>query len=92
MMYLVAFLQSAQDRDGVLHARLLDHDWLETPFERGILFNIFAVLVERGGADGAKLAAGQLRLEQVRSIDGAFRRARADNGVQFVDEQNDLAI
>ena len=54
-----------------------DHDGLETPFERGVLFDVLAVFVERGGADSAQLAAGKLRLQHVRGVGGAFRRPGA---------------
>ena len=52
----------------------------------------FAILVERGRADGAQFAARELRLEHVGGVHRAFGRARADDGVQLVDEQDDLAF
>ena len=33
MMHFIAFLETAQDGDGILHAWLFDHDWLEASFE-----------------------------------------------------------
>ena len=45
---LVALLQTAQDRDGVLDSRFIDHDRLETTLQRGVLLDILAVLVQRG--------------------------------------------
>ena len=50
----------------------------------------FAVLVERGGADGVQLAARQHRLEHVGGVHRAFGGARADDRVQLVDEEDDL--
>ena len=88
---LVALLQAAQDRDRVRHRRLADEDRLEAPLERGVLLDVLAVLVERGRADAAQLAAGEHRLEHVRGVDGALGRAGADDRVQLVDEQDDLA-
>ena len=86
---LVALLQAAQDRDGVLDRRLIDQDRLEAPFQGGILLDVLAVLVERGGADAVQLAAGQHRLEQVAGVHRPFGLAGADDGVQLVDEQDD---
>ena len=40
-------------------------DRLKAPLQRRVFFNIFAVLVDRGCADGAQLAASQHRLEYV---------------------------
>ena len=36
---------------------------LEAALERGVLLEVLAVLVERGGADGLQLAASEHRLE-----------------------------
>jgi hypothetical protein len=82
-------LRPAQDRDRVLDGRLADHDGLEAPLERGVLLDVLLVLVERRRADRAQLAAGQHRLEQVGGVDGALRRARAHDGVQLVEEEDD---
>jgi len=43
-------------------------------------------------ADGPEFAAGQRRLEHVGGVNGTFRCARADQGMQLVDEQDDLAL
>ena len=85
---LVALLEPAQDRDRVLDGRLADHHGLEAALERGVLLDVLAVLVERRRADGAQLAAGEHRLEQVGGVDGALGGARADDRVQLVDEQD----
>ena len=68
MVHLVAVLQSAQDADGVLHRRLTDEHLLEAPLQRGVLFDVLAVLVERGGADQSQFAAGQHRLDHVAGV------------------------
>jgi hypothetical protein len=53
---------------------------------------VLAVLVERGGADAAQLAAGEHGLEHVAGVHRALGGAGADDGVQLVDEQDDLAL
>ena len=65
VVHVVAFLEPAQDGDGVLDARLADGDGLEAAFERGVLFDVFAVFVERGRADAPELAARERGLEHV---------------------------
>ena len=57
----------------------------------GVLLDVLAVLVERGRADGAQLAAREHRLEQVGGVDGTLGAAGADDRVQLVDEQHDVA-
>ena len=91
-MQLVLLLEAAQDRDGVLDRRLVDEDRLEAAGQRGILLDVLAVFVERGGADAMQLAAGQRRLQQVRGVHRAVRLAGADQRVHLVDEQDDVAV
>ena len=43
-------------------------------------------------ANAAQLTTSKRRLQHVRSIDRAFRSARADECVQLVDEQNDMSL
>ena len=91
VVVFVALLEPAQDRDRVGHVGLADEDRLEPALERRVLFDVLAELVERGRPDRAELAAGEHRLEQVRGVDRALGRAGADDRVQLVDEEDDLA-
>ena len=89
---LVALLQAAQDRDRVGDGRLADEDGLEAPLERGVLLDVLAVLVERRRADAARSSPrASIGLSMLRGVDGALGRARADDRVQLVDEDDDLA-
>ena len=91
VVHLVAVFEPAQDADGVFHRRLADEHLLEATFQRGVLFDVLAVLVERGGADQAQLAAGQHRLDHVAGVHRRLAgRAGPDDGVQLVDEGDDL--
>ena len=92
VVHLVALAQAAQDRDRVRHRGLADEHGSETPLEGGVLLDVLAVLVERGRADRAQLAAGEHGLEQVGRVDRALGCARADDRVQLVDEQDDAAV
>ena len=92
VVLLEALLEAAQDRDGVLLARRIDHHGLEAPLERRVLLHVLAVLVERRRADAVQLAARQERLEHVARVRRAFRLPRADDGVDLVDEEDDLAV
>ena len=92
VMHFVFFFQAAKNRDGVFDVGLADEDDLEAAFERGVFLDVLAVFVERGGADGAQFSASERGLEHVGGIDRAFGCAGADERVQFVDEENDLAL
>ncbi len=91
-MRLVLLFEAAQDRDRVLEARLLDHDRSEAPFERRVLLDVFAILVEGRRANQVQLAAREHRLEQVARVHRTFGLARADDRVQLVDEEDDLPL
>ena len=90
MVLLVPLLQATKDGNRVLDSGLIDHHRLEPAFEGGVLLDVLAIFIERGGADAVQLAAGQHRLEQVAGVHRAFRLAGADDGVQLVDEEDDL--
>ena len=53
---------------------------------------MLAIFVQRRRAHAAQFAARELRLHDIRRVSRAFRRARADERVQFVNEQNDFAF
>ena len=88
---LVLLLEAAEDADGLLDGRLSHQNRLEPALERRVLLDVLAVLRQRGGADAAQLAAGERRFEQIRRVHGALGGAGADEGVELVDEENDLA-
>ena len=88
---LVAVAQALEDVDGQRHRRLVDLDRLEAPLERGVLLEVLAVLVDRRRADGLQLAARQHRLEDRGRVDRTLGGAGADQGVDLVDEQDDVA-
>ncbi len=85
--HLVPFAQTAQNRNRLLDCRRLDQHRCEPTFERGVFFDMLAVLIERGRADKSDFPARQRRFEHVGGIHRAFGRSRADNRVHFVDEQ-----
>ena len=62
---------------------------LEAAFESGVLFDIFAVFVHGGGADALQFAAREGRFNDIGGIHGTFGRAGADEGMKFVDKEED---
>ena len=86
----VTVAQTFEDGDRVLFARLSDLDGLEAAFEGGVLLDILAVLFEGRRADNLEVAARQRGLEDISRVGGAFCRAGADDGVQLVDEEDDV--
>ena len=91
VVLLVPIAQTLEDLDGVRDGGLLDLDGLEAPLERGVLLEVLAVLVERGGTDRLELTTCEHRLEDAGGVDGSLGRTRADERVQLVDEEDDVA-
>ena len=88
----VALFKTAQNGDGVFHRRFTDIYRLKAPLKRGIFFDVLAIFVERGSTDRAQLTARQSGLEHVGSVHGAFGSACADECVQLIDEEDNLAF
>ena len=91
-MQLVALLESPQDRDGALHARLADEDLLEPALKGRILLDVLVVLVKGRRADAVELAAGKGGLEHIAGVKRAVCLAGAYDGMDLVDEEYDLAL
>ena len=70
---------------------LLDLDRGEAALERSVLLEVLTVLVEGGRSDGLQLTASQHRLEDRRRVDRALGGTCADERVELVDEQDDVA-
>ena len=87
MVDFIALFEAAQNRNGVLHGRLVDQDRLKTAFQGGIFFDMFPVFIERRGADEVQLAPRQQRLQQISRVHRAFGCSGPDDRMQFVDEQ-----
>ena len=89
---LVAFLESTQNGDRVLDARLIDVYRLEAPLERRILFDVLTVFVERSRTHHAQLSPREHRLEHVAGIHRAFSLAGSHQRVHLVDEDDEPAL
>ena len=92
VMRFVLLLQTAQNRDGVLDRRFVDHDLLETTLQRRVLFDVLAVFVKRGRTDHMEFAARERRLQHVARVHAAFGLPGAHHRVEFVDEEDDAAL
>ena len=88
---LVDLAQTLQDLDGHRDRGLLHLDGLEAALEGGVLFDVLAVLVDGRGAHRLQFTAGQHRLQNRRRVDGTFGGPGAHQGVDLVDEQDDVA-
>ncbi len=92
-LHLVMLLKNTGDttqhENGDRFRRLIYLDDLETTGERRILLDMLLVLGPGRCRDRAKLTARQRRLQQIGRITGSCRAAGADQGVRFVDEEDD---
>ena len=91
VVVLVALAQALEDLHGVRDRRLVDLDLLEAALERGVALEVLAVLVERRRADRLQLAAGERGLQDRGRVDRALGGAGADQVVELVDEEDDVA-
>ena len=92
VVILVALFQSAQDADGIFGRRFVHEHRLEASLQRLVLLEILLVFLQRGGADTAQFAARQGWFQDVGSIHCSIASSRTDQGVNFVDEEDDIAV
>ena len=92
VMNLVAFLQPAEDGDGVLDTRLFDQHLLETALEGRVFLQVLTILIQRRCADAMQLAPGERGFQHVAGVHRPFCFARSHHGVDFIDEEDDVAL
>mmetsp|Transcript_40635 Transcript_40635/g.96532 ORF Transcript_40635/g.96532 Transcript_40635/m.96532 type:complete len:358 (-) Transcript_40635:693-1766(-) len=93
VVHLEPVRDAPEDLDRLRDRRLPHIDWLEAPFERRVLLDVAAVLLDGRGSDAFEVPPRESRLEEVggvhpRVVPGA---ARAHQHVQLVDEEDDAA-
>src|SRR5439155_25098030 len=76
---------------GVVDRRLVEADLLEAPLEGGVALQVLAVLVQSRRADRLQLAARERRLQDRSRVDRALGGAGADEVMELVDEEDDVA-
>src|SRR4051794_26845559 len=91
VVLFVALAQPFEDLHRVLGRGLVDPDLGEASLQCRVALEVLAVLVEGGGADRLQLAAGQGRLQDRGRVDRALGGAGADQVVELVDEEDDVA-
>ena len=89
---LVALAHALEDPERLLLVRRRHRDGLEPAQERAVLLDVLAVLLERRRADAGDLAARQRGLEDVRGVERTLGRARADQRVDLVDEDDEVLV
>ena len=90
-MDFVAFLQATQNGNRILNTRFLDKNGLEPAFQGAVFFNILPVLIKGRSPNAAEFTAGQHRFQDIAGIHGPFRSTGSDDGMEFIDEHDDLS-
>src|SRR5262249_48262346 len=82
---------SEQNLARIFNGRLIDLDEPESSRQSFVFGDVFLVFGHRSGADDANLASGERRFEHICGI-GACAQSRtcADDGMCFIDEQNQI--
>ena len=88
---LIIMADAADDGNGLFNGWLGDGDGLEAALKRGVLFDVFAVLVEGRRADDLDLAARKRGLEDIGGVHGSLCIACADEIMHLVNDQNNIA-
>jgi len=96
ILYVVVFLVSVFDvakyLKGFLRRGGFHNDLLEATFQRSVFFDALAVFIQRGGSDALEVAPGQCRFEHIGCIHGAGGVTSPNDGVDLVDEEDDVFV
>ncbi len=91
-MQLEAFLKAPEYRYGVLNVWSLYQYRLEPSFKRSVLLDVVPVLFERGRSYAVQLSSCQHGFQHVAGIDRALCFPCSDNGMELVNEEDDLSL
>src|SRR5690606_34465180 len=90
VVLLIMGFDVAQNVDRLFGRRWIDDDLLEAAIESTIFLDVLAIFVERSGADALDRSTCESGLEHVGGIQATGGSARPDDGMQFVDEEDDV--
>ena len=91
VVVFVVALDTHENVDGLVAVGLFNPDGLQAAFQCRVAFHVLAVVVQSGGANALDLATGQRRLEDVGGVHCALGGPGADQGMDFVNEQDAVA-
>ena len=92
MIYLIAFLQTTQNRYRIFHRRFVYHDRLETTLQCRVFLNILTVFIQCGGTDTVQFAPRQHRLQHIAGIQRSISLTGSNNRMQLINKQDDLSV
>ena len=92
MVVLVLLLQASEYGNRFGRARFVHHNLLETALEGLVLLEVLLVLVQGGGAYGSQFSPCEGRLQDVGGVHGTGTAAGTDQGVNLIDEEDDLTV
>ena len=92
MVRLVTVAQAFHNANGLFRGRFGNRKRLEATRQGAVLLEMLAEFFKRGGANNLDFATAQRRLQNGRSVNGAFSGTSTNQRVNLVDEQDNLAI
>ena len=91
MVCFILIAHALEDLHGELLRGLINLNRLEAALQGGVLLNVLAVLVQGGCTDGLQFASSQHGLEDGSSVNCALCGTCTDEGVNLINEQDDVA-
>ena len=92
VVVFIFLFQATHDGDGTLLVGFVDHHNLEAAFQSLVLLEVLLVLVEGSGTYAAQFTAREGGFQDVGGIHSTAALAGTHQGVNLVDEEDNLAI
>ena len=90
VVHFILWLEPFQNKNCLIHSRRLDFHTLEPTLQSRVFFNIFAIFVQRSCANALEFTPAKSGFNNVRSIHRSFSGPGSNNGMKFINEQNDV--
>ncbi len=92
VILLIPRAHPLKNRQGLIFACRLHHNFLEPSVQRPVLLHDLAELVQRRRSDALDFSPRKRRLEDVGRVKASRAAARSDNSVELVNEKNHVGI
>src|SRR6056297_1092407 len=91
-MILITFLDVFQYVDGLFRSSGIHHHLLEPSLQCPIFLNVLTVFIQGGGTNGLNLTPRESGFEHVGGVQGTGGATGTYNGMDLIDEQDDIGI
>ncbi len=92
VMFFITGLDIFQNLQCLFCCCRVDNHFLETTFQSTVFLDVFTIFIQRRSTDTLYFTTCQRRFQHIGSVHRTGSRSCSDNGMYFIDKQDDVRI